>query len=207
MARREPRRTSHCFEAPCTAASRDGGKARARYGAGAVAHRSEKRLPSRPTHLYQLPKANSAVGEGLPQAPRPPRKTRRTLPELASRSLNTAHRQHEQPTEAPTQELEGLEGAARGALFESFIGRPQRVARGVSSKIVGPGRADAALGPAELWRRRGVIARGVVATERWFSHTFLRTTLDGLITKTKYGQTGEAKINTYFSTRTTGRRR
>ena len=67
-ARREPRRTSHCFEAPCTAASRDGGKARARYGAGAVAHRSEKRLPSRPTHLYQLPKANSAVGEGLPQS-------------------------------------------------------------------------------------------------------------------------------------------
>ena len=121
------------------------GKARAQSRA---AHRSEQRLASsaRPAHVFSCPQRNSLGGEGLPRAPRPPRKTRRTLPELASRSLNTAHRQHEQPTEAPTQELEGLEGAARGAVSKGAVRRPQRVARGVSSKIVGPGRADAALG-------------------------------------------------------------
>ena len=94
--------------------------------------------------------------------------------------------QHEQPTEAPTQELEGLEGAARGALFTGAVGRPQRVAGSVTGQVVGPGRADAALGPAELWRRRGIIAR-VIATERCFSHTFFWKTLGGLIKKAIYG--------------------
>ena len=188
-----------------------GRTAGARYEAAQsrAAHRSENRLPSsaRPTHAFRCPQRNSLDGEGLPHAPRPPRKPRRTRTELASRSLNTAHRQHEQPTEAPTQELEGLEGAARGALFESFIGRPQRVARSIAGQVVGPGRADAALGSAELWGRRGVIARGVIATERCFSHTFLRTPLGGLIKKAVDGQTREAKINTYFSPRTIGGRR
>ena len=182
------------------------GKARAQSRA---AHRSEQRLPSsaRPTHAFSCPQRNSLGGEGLPRAPRRPSKTRRTRTELASRSLNTAHRQHEQPTEAPTQELEGLEGAARGALFTGAVRRPQRVARGVSSKIVGPGRADAALGPAELWRRRGVIARGVITTERCFSHTFFWKTLGGLITKTKHGEIRTTKVDPYLSPRTTGRRR
>ena len=55
---------------PGTAAGTTAVTARARYGAGAVAHRSEKRLPAsaRPAHVFSCPVSNSLGGEGLPQS-------------------------------------------------------------------------------------------------------------------------------------------